>query len=155
MIRRCSLGVGLRAGLRPTPAGGDDPEGSSRRWRAARGACDRRLDPETVVASAALALIVGAAFAILVQAVVEQRDSAALATRAQEAIGAADRLERLLLDLETGQRGYLVAREPRFLEPWQVARADYRRAGDELVAASGGQVEPARRIVRVDRCLRP
>ena len=103
------------------------------------------LTRRTVVASAALALIVGAAFAILVQAVVEQRDSAALATRAQEAIGAADRLERLLLDLETGQRGYLVAREPRFLEPWQVARADYRRAGDELVAASGGQVEPARR----------
>ena len=105
------------------------------------------LTRTTIVASAALALVVGAAFGILVHTIAEQRDSAARATRAQQAIAAADRLERLVLDLETGQRGYLVAREPRFLTPWQAARAQYRRAGEELVAASDGAVGPAREIV--------
>ena len=108
-----------------------------------RGGLTRR----TVVASAVLALVVGAAFGILVNAIGEQRDSAALATRAQEAITAADRLERLVLDLETGQRGYLVTREPRFLTPWRAARADYRRAGEQLVTASNGAAGPAREIV--------
>jgi signal transduction histidine kinase len=110
-----------------------------------RGGLTRR----TVLASAVLALLVGAAFGVLIRAVTEERDSAEQAIRSQEVIAAANRLERLVLDLETGQRGYLVTAEERFLEPWQAARDAYREAADALVAATGGadgQARAAREI---------
>src|SRR5919199_2051009 len=105
------------------------------------------LTRKTVLASALIAVLVGGAFAVMASAISEQRDSAALATRSEEAIAAADRLERLVLDLETGQRGYLITRQRRFLEPWRSARAQYRRAGTDLIAVSSGSSGDARPIV--------
>jgi CHASE3 domain sensor protein len=99
-----------------------------------RGGLTRR----TILASAVLALLVAAAFAALIRAVTEERDSADQAIRSQEVIAAANRLERLVLDLETGQRGFLVTGKERFLQPWQGARDAYGRAADGLVAATGG-----------------
>jgi signal transduction histidine kinase len=106
-----------------------------------RGGLTRR----TIVASAVLALLVGAAFAVLVRAVIEERDSADLAIRSQEMIAAANQLERLVLDLETGQRGFVITRLERFLQPWQAARDGYRGAADALVIASRGVNGQARR----------
>ena len=55
-----------------------------------------------------------------------------------------------MLDLETGQRGFLVTGETRFLEPWRKARQSYPAASDALIAAAD-QVDtggpPAQRIV--------
>jgi signal transduction histidine kinase len=109
-----------------------------------RGGLTRR----TVVASALLALLVGAAFAVLVGAITEERDSADRAIRSQELIAAANRLERVVLDLETGQRGFMITGQERFLQPWRAARDSYRRVSDGLVSASGGdgQAQAARQI---------
>jgi signal transduction histidine kinase len=107
------------------------------------------LTSHAVVASLVLALLVGAAFGVLVDAIDEQRDSASEATRSQEVIAGANRLERLVLDLETGQRGFLIAGQERFLEPWTVARETWRAAARAMVrAASGadGQRNRARQI---------
>ena len=107
------------------------------------------LTSRAIVASVALALLVGVAFGVLVRAIDEERDSAAAATRSQQVIAAANRLERLVLDLETGQRGFLIVGEERFLEPWSDARRAHRQAADALVAAAGGvdgQGTRARRI---------
>ena len=102
----------------------------------------------TIVASGLLAILVGTAFAILVRAIEEERDSAELATHSQEVIAAANGLERLVLDLETGQRGYASTRDARFLEPWRAARAAYPAAIRELnrLAAVPAQDRGARRI---------
>jgi signal transduction histidine kinase len=108
-----------------------------------RGGLTRR----TVIASVVLALLVGAAFAVLLRAIVEERRSTDLALRSQEAIAAADRLERLVLDLETGQRGFLVTGNERFLQPWYEARRLYRDASDELLATTGEDNGKARDIV--------
>jgi signal transduction histidine kinase len=103
----------------------------------------------TVVASGLLAVLVGAAFAVLVRAIAEERDSAALATHSQEVIAAANGLERLVLDIETGQLGYLSSGDERFLEPWQAARASYAAAGRDLIRLTvvPAQDRRARRIV--------
>ncbi len=109
-----------------------------------------RLTRRTVVASALLAVLVGGAFALLVRAVVEERHSADLAVRSLESITAATALERLVLDLETGQRGYLVTRQERFLQPWREARRLYRPASATLIErtrGANGQAIAARRIV--------
>jgi signal transduction histidine kinase len=107
------------------------------------------LTSRAIAASVVLALLVGVAFGVLVRAIAEERDSAESATRSQQVIAAANRLERLVLDLETGQRGFLIVGEEQFLEPWSAARRTYRQAADALVAAAGsidGQGTRARRI---------
>ena len=111
-----------------------------------RGGLTRR----TVLASAVLALLVGAVFVVLIRAVAEERDSADQAIRSQEVIAAANRLERLVLDLETGQRGFVITHDERFLQPWENARDAYPALTDALETGTGGgvngQAEAAREI---------
>jgi signal transduction histidine kinase len=73
-------------------------------------------------ASIVLALIVGGAFALLVRSISAQREAAVLALQSQEVISSSNRLQRLVLDLETGSRGYLLTSQERFLQPWTTAR---------------------------------
>jgi signal transduction histidine kinase/CHASE3 domain sensor protein len=42
--------------------------------------------------------------------------------RSEQAVVAASRIERLVLDLETGTRGFVLTRDPSFLEPWRSAQ---------------------------------
>jgi signal transduction histidine kinase len=91
------------------------------------------LTRRTVVASAVLALIIGAAFAILIRAVRQERDSGRLAQHSSEVLVSANALQRLVLDLETGTRGYLLTGEDRFLAPWRSARAAAPRASEDLL----------------------
>lgn len=58
-----------------------------------RGGLTRRM----VIASALLALLTSAAFAVLLLAIRDERSSAQLARRSQEVLAAANRVERLLV----------------------------------------------------------
>jgi signal transduction histidine kinase len=75
------------------------------------------------VASLLLALLVGSAFTVLLLAISDLRASGRLLTHSREANASADRLEELVIDLETGVRGFVITRQERFLEPWRNARA--------------------------------
>jgi CHASE3 domain sensor protein len=77
------------------------------------------------VASLLLALLMGSAFAVLLLAISDLRASGRLLTHSREANASADRLEELVIDLETGVRGYVITRQERFLEPWRNARAKF------------------------------
>jgi signal transduction histidine kinase len=70
---------------------------------------------------------VGGAFAVLRSAVEEERSSRRLAVHSTAEITGANRAEKLLLDLETGVRGYVITRDERFLEPWRAARIEFPR----------------------------
>jgi len=80
------------------------------------------LTRRTIGASALLALLVAGAFAVLLRAIEVQRDAAQQARRSQQVQAAADELERLVLDLEKDERGYLITHDTRFLGPWRAAR---------------------------------
>jgi signal transduction histidine kinase len=94
-----------------------------------RGGLTRRM----VIASALLALLTSAAFAVLLLAIRDQRSSAQLALHSQEVLAAANRVERLLVDTETGTRGYLLTGEDRFLQPARAGEAGFAQASSELV----------------------
>jgi signal transduction histidine kinase len=94
-----------------------------------RGGLTRRM----VIASALLALLTSAAFAVLLLAIRDQRSSAQLARHAQEVLAGADRVERLLVDIETGTRGYLLTGDNRFLQPAHAGEAGFAQASSELV----------------------
>jgi signal transduction histidine kinase len=83
-------------------------------------------------------LLIIAVFVLLVVAIREQRDSANRAIKAQEAISAGNKLEKLAIDLETGVRGYVASgAKPVFLEPYTAARQAYQSQARQLVGLVG------------------
>ena len=90
------------------------------------------LTRRTVVAGGLLALLVASAFTVVVLAIAELRQSAVLARHSEAVLAAANRLERLVIDLETGQRGFVITGEERFLEPWNDARQNFPRQAGAL-----------------------
>ena len=72
-----------------------------------------------------IALLLGAAFILLVFAVTGQRSAGRLALRSQEAITAGTELEKTVISLETGLRGYVASRNERQLEPWNAGLKVY------------------------------
>jgi len=84
-------------------------------------------------ATVLLAVVVGVIFAVLLVAISELRDSAADVRRSSEVLASANALQRRVVDLETGVRGYLITRERRFLEPFDAARASAPPQARQLV----------------------
>jgi signal transduction histidine kinase len=76
-----------------------------------------------IVASAALALLVAAAFGVLVYAVSTVDDATKRERHARAVTATTLELEKLVLDLETGLRGFVITGSPAFLTPWTKARA--------------------------------
>src|SRR6476659_6758844 len=72
-----------------------------------------------------IALLLGAAFALLVFAVSGQRNAGRLALRSQEAITAGTQLEKTVINLENGLRGYVASGNERQLQPWNAGLKVY------------------------------
>jgi signal transduction histidine kinase len=101
------------------------------------------------VASGLLALVVGGAFAVLLTSVAHLRADERRALHSQQVLVTANHLERLIVDLETGQRGFLLNRREEFLQPWENAQATFAeqaRALEDVVADNPSQRARARRI---------
>ena len=112
-----------------------------------RGGLTRRM----VVASGLLALIVGATFAVLLSSVADLRGSERRARQAEEVLVVANRLERLVVDLETGQRGFVITGQERFLQPWQAARAAFPEQARTLEGLVAGNPEQQRRARQLEQ----
>ena len=80
------------------------------------------LTRRTVLAGSLLALLVGGAFAVLVSSLAELRESDRRTLRSADVLVAANTLERIVLDIESAERGFLITRQESFLQPWTSAR---------------------------------
>ena len=102
----------------------DRPSSDTRR---PRGFATRRpnlsLVARIVAASALLAVLVSAAFAILVIALSDLRTTTSEANRSKDVTSGTLVLERDLAAFETGLRGYINTGDPRFLRSWRDARS--------------------------------
>ena len=108
-----------------------------------------RIGRRVVIASGLLLLLVGAAFAVLLFAVADLRTSEGRVQDSREVLATANQLERLVVDLETGQRGFIITGQARFLQPWNAARAalpGQSRTLEQLLADNPVQKSRARRI---------
>ena len=107
---------------------------------------------ERILAAGLLLAVVGAGvFALLLY---NLRDANNAARKPEEAIAAASRLETLVLDLETGGRGFVITGQPRFLEPWRaalVALPEQEAALERLARNDPRQEATARAITRAVR----
>jgi CHASE3 domain sensor protein len=99
-----------------------------------------------ILASLALALVVGAAFAALLLAIDQARNAESSALHSQDVLIAANGLEQAVLDLETGQRGFLITRQEEFLLPWQQALATLPQEGQALLSLVQGDPAQQARV---------
>src|SRR3954465_15787207 len=129
-----------------TPA----PEGS----RLVRRTFRTPLTTRVLLLSAVAAVLVGTVMVVLIVAVTGQRDAARSAFRSQDALAAGNQLEKSLITIENGVRGYVASRRERFLDPANEALASYPgevRRLSSLVDDDPGQQARARQIgVEID-----
>ncbi len=92
-----------------------------------------RLSWQSVGALCLLFAINAVALVLLFNAISNQKNAADYAQRAEQAVAASSRLERLVVDMESGVRGYLLTDADRFLDPYRKALVLYPTASGALV----------------------
>jgi signal transduction histidine kinase len=109
------------------------------------------LSARMIVASVVLAVLVVSVFLVLIQAVSTLNDATRRETRAKDVRAATLVLEKLVIDLENGLRGFVLSGNERFLDPWREARAELPRrlaTFERLAAADPAQARRARELAR-------
>jgi signal transduction histidine kinase len=116
------------------------------------------LTTRVLLLSATASVLIGVVLVVLIVAVTGQRDAARSAFRSQEALAAGNQLEKSLITIENGVRGYVASRRERFLDPANEALASYPgevRRLSSLVDDDPGQQARAREIgVEIDDYVR-
>ena len=82
------------------------------------------LSRRMTLAAVAVAVLVGGAFVALLLAISAQRSATAQEAHSKDVTAATLRLEKLVVDLETGIRGWTLTVDRRFLEPYTAARRE-------------------------------
>lgn len=102
-----------------------------------------------LLASVGAAILVAGAFAVLILAVSSLREATEQGARSKDLTTATLALDKLVLDLERGVRGFVLTGSERLLQPWTEARRDLPRrlaAFERLAAANPAQRRRARRL---------
>lgn len=96
-------------------------------------------------------LVGAAAFSVVLSSVANLHQSELQARQSQQVLVVANHLERLVVDLETGLRGYLITGQSEFLQPAETAQASIGQlaaALRQLVVDNPAQVARAERLVQ-------
>ena len=102
------------------------------------------LTPRVVLASSALIVLIAGAFVVLLLALDSTRDSGRLAEHSRRELDAAARLQVLVINLETGERGFILTQERRFLAPWASARRAFPDVARRLTRLADDPHQKAR-----------
>jgi signal transduction histidine kinase len=110
----------------------------------------RSLSGRLMAGSAVLALLVVAAFGVLVYAVTTLDDATKRERHAKAVTAETLQLERLVLDLDTGLRGFVLSGKKDLLAPWTSARAalpEQKRAFLALASKTSEERRRAKELV--------
>src|SRR5947207_9277472 len=110
------------------------PEAAKTTSAADRGPRTRsRLLTRIAIALGALDLALALVFVVLIVAVTGLRDRSFDARHSEQVIATANALQTLVIDFETGLRGYAITGKESYLGPWNRAQANYRATADDLI----------------------
>jgi signal transduction histidine kinase len=87
-----------------------------------------------LIAGAIVVAFLVLVFTLVIRAIDSVRTAVRASDRSEETIGTATRFENLVLDMETGSRGFVITGEPRFLDPWQEAQEKLPAVARRLIA---------------------
>src|SRR5215216_134655 len=107
------------------------------------------LSARMIIASAVLAVLVAGVFAILIQAMSSLDDATRREEHAKDVTAATLRLQKLVIDLETGVSGFILTRNEAVLKPWKDARAalpGQLATFQDLASTNPEQTQPAREL---------
>ena len=104
----------------------------------------RSITAQVTVTFAFVSAVVVAAFAVMTVTAGHLQSTDHQRSGSTRALVAANQLEQSVLDLETGLRGYLLAGQPTFLEPYQAAVDRYPALARSLQAATVGDAQAHR-----------
>ena len=107
-----------------------------------------------LIASGLLALLIGAAFAVLVDSVVDLRTLERRARQSEEVLEVANVAERLVVDMETSLRGFVITGQEPFLGPWRHARTAFPREAATLERLVGNDPEQREQVRRITEATR-
>jgi signal transduction histidine kinase len=119
-----------------------------RSWWARSGLAVRIAVSATLV-GAGLALV----FAVLFLAITGLRHRSLEARHSQQVIATANQLETLVIDLETGIRGFAITRDETFLQPWTAAGKQYPAFTSRLVQQTTDNRLQHTRAVGIKRAI--
>ncbi|GAA1914120.1 SpoIIE family protein phosphatase [Streptantibioticus ferralitis] len=113
------------------------------------------LVPLTAVAGGLLVALIGLAFTLVLWSIVGLGESTASERHTHTALTQARTAEGLIVDLETGQRGFVITGQNQFLEPWETARTTFSGQAQQLVRLSTtpGQRRLAQQISQAGESL--
>ncbi|MGA2929152.1 MAG: ATP-binding protein, partial [Solirubrobacteraceae bacterium] len=87
-----------------------------------------------LAATGGLTIVVTVAFVGLLSSTDRLRAASDRRARSEAVIASANATEKLLLDLETGERGFVITDQPRFLQPWLTALKAFPASAARLAA---------------------
>jgi len=99
------------------------------------------LTARVVVASVGLAVNVALVFVVLVVTVSDLSDAAAREARAKDVVVDTVVIQKLVIDLETGARGFVITRQDKFLKPWRDAQKQLPAELETFIAGAGKDTE--------------
>jgi len=105
----------------------------------------RTLRGRRLIGAAVFALVFVISTVGLISAVGNLRDASDRRSESERVIALATGSERLVVDLESGPRGFIITGEERFLQPWHEARRKLPRSLRMLAAAADGSPLQAQR----------
>jgi PAS domain S-box-containing protein len=111
------------------------------------------LMTRTIVASVLLGVLVVGGRAVMTVAVQQLRDASQAQVRSVQVLAATNELERSLLDLETGERGFLLTGDHAFLVPYVTALSAYPRQARALAALTAGSPAQTARVAAIDASI--
>jgi signal transduction histidine kinase len=107
-----------------------------------------------LLASVVLSLFVGAAFVALILAISALREANEREARATEVTAATLRLEKLVIDLETGLRGLVLTGNERFLQPYSRGRRELPASLAEFERITPSGAAQRRRATELSTLIR-
>src|SRR4051794_13324607 len=113
----------------------------------------RTLTFQTLFGAGVLALVIAGLFLFMVGAIRAEHEAARQARASDDRIAAAIEEQKLVIDLETGLRGYLITREERFLAPWNDALTALPHTQGELTASVQGDPVAERLVREIDESV--
>src|SRR6267378_1741951 len=96
------------------------------------------LVPRILIAGGIVVVFLIAEFVLVLHSFQRVRSLTRSEQRAEQSVVAANRVEKLILDVETGTRGYVITRDRGFLEPWRTAQAQLPTETRLLAALAPG-----------------
>lgn len=88
-----------------------------------------RIAMSAIVVAVGLVIV----FAVLFVAILSLRNRSVEAARSQQVIATATQLQTLVIDLETGVRGFVITYDDRYLDPWRAGQEHYPAAIETLL----------------------